>query len=182
MRIISRRELMNAVDKSRSISQTVVNLQLPFNSRYTSLVRELLQQYKINTEHFHKKRKYERIKKVCPICRVVFETMKNHRDEKTTCSFACSNTFFRSGKNNGNYKPDELSPPTTICWRYHKKQCIICNESKIVEAHHYNEIHSDNRPENFVPLCPTHHQYWHSRYRNLIQNQVDQYVLDFKKQ
>lgn len=59
------------------------------------------------------------------------------------------------------------------------KKCIVCGEMRIVEAHHYNGVHKDNRPENFAPLCLTHHQYWHSAYRYLIQEQVDEYVKKF---
>jgi len=33
---------------------------------------------------------------------------------------------------------------------------------KIVAVHHINHNHSDNRPENLVPLCPNHHEMLHS--------------------
>lgn len=61
-----------------------------------------------------------------------------------------------------------------------RKKCVICGEDKIVEVHHYYHDNADNRPENLVPLCPTHHQYMHSSYRELIEKDVDKYVEDFK--
>lgn len=67
-----------------------------------------------------------------------------------------------------------------VCFAYHEKKCIICSESLIVEAHHYDGNKNNNNKNNFVPLCPTHHRYWHSNYRYLIKKQVDDYVKKFK--
>ena len=55
----------------------------------------------------------------------------------------------------------------------------MCDEDKIVAVHHMNEDHSDNRPENLVPLCPTHHAYWHSKWRYLIEDKVRAYQEHF---
>jgi hypothetical protein len=67
----------------------------------------------------------------------------------------------------------------SICWQHHKKECVVCKEDKIVTVHHMNEDHNDNRPENLVPLCPTHHQYLHSRYRKEIIDIVEDYVYKY---
>lgn len=104
--------------------------------------------------------------------------IKDYKNSKGTCSHSCSNSYFREIRN----KPEKYTNYTTICWHFHKKQCIICSEYKIVAVHHYNEDHNDNRPENLVPLCPTHHQYIHSQYKDEIIDTVDKYVIDFKKQ
>lgn len=66
-----------------------------------------------------------------------------------------------------------------ICFKYHLKKCAICPEENIVAVHHYNGDHFDNKPENLVPLCPTHHVYCHSRFYNLIESQVSSYVNAF---
>ena len=109
--------------------------------------------------------------KQCPVCK------KMHAKKSVTCSYACSNTHFRSGINNGNWKDDSYQ---TTCWYHHGKKCLVCNEEKIVEVHHVNGIHNDNQPENLVPLCPTHHQYMHSRYKQEIEYIVNEYVEKFK--
>lgn len=57
---------------------------------------------------------------------------------------------------------------------------MVCDEDKIVAVHHLNEDHTDNRIENLIPMCPTHHQYMHSRYKSEIQHIVDEYVKQFK--
>lgn len=69
----------------------------------------------------------------------------------------------------------------SIVFRYHKKECVICGESFIIAKHHYDGNRKNNHPMNFVPLCPTHHQYWHSRYRSLIRDQVVDYLKRVQK-
>ena len=128
--------------------------------------------------------KYLKIIKTCPICEKKFETKSGHPREKTVCSHACANTYFRSGSSNPNYKEDdELTGEAKyviICFRYHKKKCVCCDEINIVEVHHYDGNRENNCPENFVPLCPTHHRYWHSKFRYLVKSTVDKYVQNFR--
>ena len=110
----------------------------------------------------------------CPICEKPFERIVGSKRAKTTCSYACSNTFFRSQENNGCFKQNKFRP-----WKHHKKKCVVCGETKIVAVHHYDENHNNNVPENIVPLCPTHHQYWHSKYRELVREQIETYHKKF---
>jgi hypothetical protein len=107
--------------------------------------------------------------KECPVCKTKFSKSGK------TCSYSCSNTFFRSGKNNPNWKESRYQ---TTCFEYHGKKCLVCGETKIVAAHHVNKNHSDSRPENLVPLCPTHHQYVHSRYAEEVQPIIDKYLIE----
>ena len=119
------------------------------------------------------KRKYPIITKTCPVCNNKFEASKGSPREKKTCSYSCSNTYFRSGDNNGmrskskNYR--------TTCFLHHKKECIICGESNIVAVHHYDNDHTNNDPSNLIPLCPTHHAYVHSDFNYLVKEQIDIY-------
>lgn len=108
--------------------------------------------------------------KECPVCGT------KHSKKGATCSYSCANKLFRTGENNGNWNPDSYR---TTCFAHHKKECVVCGESKIVEVHHMNEDKSDNRPENLVPLCPTHHQYFHSKYRNEVEPKIRQYLCEY---
>ena len=110
--------------------------------------------------------------KECPVCN------KKYTGNSKTCSYSCANKMFKTGENNGNWKQDTYQ---TTCFLYHKKECIICGENKIVAVHHLNENRKDNKPENLIPLCPTHHQYCHSRYRNLVEPQILFYIKEWKK-
>lgn len=111
--------------------------------------------------------------KVCPVCDSLFYT------ESVTCSHSCANTYFRSGINNPNHNPDGINAYIAICFSFHKKECVICSENNIVEVHHYDENHNNNSPENLIPLCPTHHQYYHSKYRYLVEPSIIDYRKDF---
>ena len=111
-------------------------------------------------------RKCEGIK-ICPQCG------KEYTGRKKTCGYACANKYFRSGENHPNWKPESYR---STCFLYHEKKCVICGEEKILAVHHMNEDKKDNRPENLIPLCPTHHQYFHSRYRSEVEPQILKYL------
>lgn len=109
------------------------------------------------------------------LCIECQEPIKNYTTSKGTCSHVCSNTHFRHLRN----KPENYTRYQTICFYHHGKKCLVCGEDKIVAAHHVNEDHSDDRPENLVPLCPTHHSYMHSRYKDEIQPIIDEYINSY---
>lgn len=111
--------------------------------------------------------------KLCEVCNA---PIKDYKKSKGTCSHSCSNKFFKTLRN----KPEKYKNYVTICFSFHKKECIVCKENKIVAVHHYNEDHYDNRIENLVPLCPTHHQYMHSQFKCEIVEIVDNYVKEIK--
>jgi hypothetical protein len=190
--LLPEEKVRKAFEESYCIIDVIKHLQLPLHSRSSKIVQLLRDQYQIDTSHFDlkkKQRKHLRVTKLCPVCSHEFETLSGGRDAKTTCSHKCSNTFFRSGDQNG-MRAAKLAGLTDgtrvecyadICWRYHQRECVVCGERLIVAVHHLNEIHDDNRPENLVPLCPTHHQYWHSRHKHLIEKTVLDYVEEWKR-
>ena len=180
--LLTEQDIRKAISRSHCWSQVMIELGFPTASGGTAQrIREIIcAKHQIDIEHFDpkkKNRKYSSITKICPVCGSEFETNEGQKGEKTTCSRRCSNTYFRSGAANGNYKDDSIAAYQTVCWRHHKHECVVCGEKLMVEAHHHNGKHDDNRPKNFVPLCPTHHQYWHSKHRHLIEEIVNAYVL-----
>lgn len=161
-----------------------------YNGSISKIINKMIDDYNIDTSHFKingKRKKWRPIEKICPVCGNKFVTSQNPKEETTTCSYACANTFFRSGANHPNWKNKKDKTESSIragyrriCFKHHKKKCIICGESKIVEVHHYDEDHNNDDPNNLVPLCPTHHKYIHSRYKDLIAKEVDIYIKNFK--
>jgi hypothetical protein len=109
-------------------------------------------------------------------CKVCSKAIKDYKHSKGTCSYSCSNKLFRSGYSNGNWKGENYRNIAKI---HHEMRCIICGEDKIVAIHHLDENHDNNAPNNLVPLCPTHHQYLHSRYKNEILPKVTEYINKF---
>jgi len=111
-------------------------------------------------------------KRPCPVCG------KDFVSRAATCSYSCSNTHFRTGKDHSTYKAGK-SNYRSMCFLHHERKCVVCGENKIVSVHHVNGVHGDNRPENLIPLCPTHHQYWHSAYRDEVESIIEEYVKVF---
>lgn len=178
--------IIDAIKTSSSKKEICEKLNIPYNGRSTNKIKDAITENNLDVSHFkilqsNRKRKYELIKKHCPVCGKEFDAQKGHKREKTTCSYSCSNSFYRSGENNPNYIDGSAheSVYRKICFRHHKKECVVCCEKNIVEVHHYDGNHENNNIENLVPLCPTHHKYWHSRYRGLIKNKVDEYVKNY---
>lgn len=96
---------------------------------------------------------------------------------RVTCSYSCSNKHFRTGENHGNWKENQYR---TTCFLYHEKKCVVCSEKNIVEVHHLDENHENNNPNNLIPLCSTHHQYWHSHFKPLIEQIVLDYIANWE--
>ena len=111
-------------------------------------------------------------------CKFCKKPILNFRHNKATCSRSCANSFFKTGENNGNWKQDAYQ---STCFLHHNKKCVVCGEINIVAAHHLDENHQNNAPENLIPLCPTHHQYWHSKFRHLVEPTVREYIANWKK-
>lgn len=120
--------------------------------------------------------------KYCFVCKgpiTTYRGKKTRNNPKLTCSYACSNKLHRSGPNHKSWKEDAY---VSTCFYYHKKECVVCGESNIVEVHHFDEDHQNNTPSNLIPLCPTHHKYWHSRHKHLIEDVVTKYRTKWLQQ
>jgi len=180
------KEIEKIFKTSYSKSEACSKMGFNINGNGFRKLEAIVKEFNIDISHFNrgsdKKRKYELITKKCPICSKEFSVGKNQPKEKQTCSYACSNSYFRSGINNPNWKVDSYR---TTCFLYHEKKCVVCSEDKIVDVHHYDENKHNNNIENLIPLCPTHHAYWHSRYKNIVKDKVEKYrnsfILNIKK-
>lgn len=123
-----------------------------------------------------------KFKVACYNCREEFIVEEREKlypqKEKYFCDRACANAQGGIAKAEGlglslHYR--------TLCFKYHKKQCVICEEKNIVEVHHLDGDHHNNSIENLIPICPTHHKYWHSRHRRLIEPKVQAYATAFRQ-
>ena len=167
------------IKSSKTISEAIHKLYGYYNGYTRKKFFKLIDEENINIEHLSSRPcKYEVITKICPVCGKEFITNSGGQRSKVTCSHACSNSYFRSGRSNPNWKDDSYR---STCFEQHKKKCIICGEDKIVSVHHYDENRKNNNSENLIPLCPTHHQYVHSKYKYLVIERIDEYRDDFIK-
>jgi hypothetical protein len=148
------------------------------NGAWRRKIRILQNKFGIEIPIYHPPRKYKITKKECPVCKKLFKTSLGNRDEKTVCSKSCSNTYFRSGVNNPNYKNgcNGDKEYRIICFSHHEKKCVICGFDYIVEVHHNDCNKQNNSPENLIPLCPNHHKMFHSRHKHLVSPLIEDYI------
>ena len=100
------KEIIEIIKESYSINSICEKIYGYSNKVTIEKIKKIINKYEINIEHFCKgrnNRKYEIIKKVCPICSLEFETQKGHKKEKTTCSNSCSVKYFQHGVNNTDF-------------------------------------------------------------------------------
>jgi len=111
--------------------------------------------------------------KYCPVCNKIIKQVGN-----VTCSQGCARKYF----NCYSWGVDKLRAYSTICFRFHKKKCVVCGEDKAVVVHHFDYNHKNNDPKNLIPLCPTHHSYLHNKdLKDLISDKIEEYVAVFTK-
>lgn len=168
--------------KSETLTDAIKKIYGYDNGKTRKVFLEMVRERNINIEHLKSRiTKYKKETKICPVCGEPFETQIGNREERTTCSHSCSNTYFRSGNNHPNW--GKLSETKNhyrrICFEHHKKECVICGENKIVAVHHYDENKKNNKPENLIPMCPTHHQYVHSQYKDEVIKKINNYREKF---
>lgn len=174
---ITNEKFVEIFNTSESKGDICRKLNLPDNGTSRKYIDKMIKELKLNIQilkenHFNK----YHIKKICPVCNKEF-IVPNYEQDKICCSYSCSNTYFRSGENNGMFF--KATKYSTICFKYHPHKCCVCGEEKIVAVHHYDGNHNNNEISNLIPLCPTHHCYIHSRFKNEIQDKVDEYRNNF---
>lgn len=174
---ITKKHFAQIVKESVSKSEVCRKLGVPNNGTGLRKVDSLVKQYGLDISHFSRKAAmvkfqglYERVVKTCPVCGNTFETRKGHKREKTTCSHGCSNTYFAEKRN----LPDRYTNYKTICFKKWPKKCLLCGYDKIVSVHHLDENHSNNHPDNLVPLCMNcHEEVHHSVYSKEALSRLD---------
>ena len=170
--MINVRDLKNAVKISHNFTEVAKRL----NKNGVPNIKRQCVKHNIDTSHFTEK--INIISKNCPVCNKIITGVPSFVNSRATCSYGCANKLFRTGRGNGNWKENRYQ---TTCFVDHKRECVVCGEFNIVEVHHFDENHENNSPDNLVPLCPTHHQYFHSRFKHLVVDKITDYINNFKR-
>lgn len=176
-------EFKNVVKNSKSVSDLCRWYKKPRNGYYKKLFDKWIYKFSCDISHFNK---VEMVDLMCENdnCNKHFTVKKADVDKgRRFCSVKCSNTKLKRGKLLNFKRDDELTGKQKhkrICFRHHKKECVVCGEKCVVTVHHYNENHDDDRPENLVPVCANHHAYLHSyNLKHLIIDKINNYVKMF---
>lgn len=170
--------------RSFSKSDVCRNLNLSINGNGIREVNKLILDFNINIDHFDrgasKKTKWEIIDKQCPVCNNYFEAKLGHPKEKMTCSYGCSNAYFRSDENNGGYKDGSRKSYRQLCFRKYDFKCLICGWDTFVDVHHVDFNRKNNVIFNLVPLCPNHHKMAHmNKHKEEILLQIKEKIKQF---
>jgi len=176
---LDRAILEKIVQRSKSIRDLCGFYKKPINGYYNQFFKKWLTHYKLDTSHFSLERGLIMIE--CEQCNKKFKVAQRLVEKgRRFCSLSCSNKVARG---NSLLQPDEKLTGQRkyikICFRHHEKKCVICDESNIVTVHHFDGNHDNDSPENLIPVCPTHHSYVHSKFKNLVQPKIEEYRNNF---
>lgn len=166
MEDISNEDFSKIVAESYSYSDISRKIGVSIGTTNTTKFKARIKELNLDVSHFDRgmaNRKYPLVEKNCPVCDVVFIASSGSPDEKTTCSYSCSNTFFRSGKNHPNWKDSGTDYRKTALASY-PHRCNRCGYDKYVEVltvHHINRNRTDNSLENLEVLCWNCHEEEH---------------------
>lgn len=200
----SKEELQKIVESCSDKTELAKALEFNYsNGKINKKINDLLVKFEISTNHFDSKkkvkarRKYTIIKKNCPVCDKNFETQVGNKEERTTCSYECSNTYFANIRHTNESK-SKVSKSLSI---YHHLNgtaeviysviCLYCNcvFQTIKEAQKYcsnscsakNMWQNEKYRENIIGqlsdrIANGTHKGWASRF-NLKPSYPEKYVM-----
>ena len=153
-------ELLELVDESFSSSEVLEKLGFSKKGQYVTIVRDFLISNDVDISQFtpNGRPKVPPIIKTCLCCGKEFSAIKRSVKEQVTCSRACSNTYFRSGPNNGNYT-DGINSYRNKALNYYGRICARCGFSVLeaLEVHHIDRNRANNDITNLMVLCANCH-------------------------
>lgn len=156
LRNLSDEELLYLADNYHSASEALTfYFEGSSKGQYTKLLNSKLNEYNLEW----KKRGI--LTKKCPVCNKTFTCHASR--PKTTCSYSCSNTHFRSGIGNPNWKHDGCTDYRALAFRHYEKVCSKCGFSNelALEVHHKDKNRKNNLLENLEVLCANCHNIEH---------------------
>ena len=96
---MSTTEIIEIIKNAYSINDVCLKVYGYTNGSNTNKINTIISNNNVDVSHFktkNKNRKWEKIEKICPVCKSTFHV--NENSKKITCSVGCSNTYFRSNK------------------------------------------------------------------------------------
>lgn len=154
-------ELLEAADLFCGAGPYLKSRKLPNKGQYTVIVNSLMKFHNIKWKS--RNSKYKTISKSCPICKEEFKTLNGGTEERFTCGYSCSNTYFRSGKNNGMYKSGNSTNYRNKAFVELPNLCNRCNveDKEVLVVHHKDRNRNNNDISNLEILCANCHMKEH---------------------
>lgn len=152
--------LFEYVDNSLAILQVLDKLGFSNKGQYGIIVRTFLLENDIDITHFtsNGRPKVQKQVKTCPCCFKEFTSINGSKNT-VVCSRACSNTYFRSGEDNGNWKGGVSYRKRAL--DFYGTVCCKCGYSNInaLEVHHKDKNRENNEVSNLEVLCTIAYSY-----------------------
>jgi hypothetical protein len=119
---------------------------------------------------------------VCSCCSTTFLVNEREKQfpvkEKYFCSRSCANSL--GGKRKAElYHHDGVAHYRTVALRHHEPKCVICSFDKVIAIHHIDENKKNNDPSNLIPLCPNHHEMYHSKWKSEVEPFIKEWQQKF---
>lgn len=152
-------ELFDIVDNSLATRQVLYKLGYSNKGQYVQIVNHFLLENDLDISHFTPNGRplVPKVEKICPVCNNKFKTEPRKVDEQVTCSYSCSNTYFRTKEE-----------PTVYTYRqralsHYKSCCGRCGFTNILalEVHHKDRNRNNNTMDNLEVLCANCHKIEH---------------------
>jgi len=177
----SEEEVIKAISESCSISEIMRKLGICRNTINQRMVKDVADKHNLQIPLNGRKSKYSEFSKTCPVCGKDFVTTDDPSEAKITCSYLCSNRYFRTKHLLGEFGPETKIYHTnyrTLCINHYGHKCVFCDWDMCVDVHHIDRDRSNNDISNLIPLCPNHHALTKlSEYRD----DMDKRIHEFKK-
>jgi len=154
-------ELLDIADNYYSASDYLIRaLKVQASGQYTRILTSKMSYFDITW--LKKPLKYPIIERSCPVCSIVFKTPNGGSEERTTCGRSCSNTYFRSGKNNPNYI-DGATKYRTKAFSLLPNKCNRCSidDMDVLIVHHKDRNRKNSDISNLEILCANCHMKEH---------------------
>lgn len=157
-------ELIEYVDNSLSAREVLSKLGYAGKGQYVTLLKSFLDLNEIVYTHWTSNGKPKLLtqKKNCINCNSLF-TINSNNKEQVTCSKGCSNTIFRSGKNNpnwidgaGSYRERAIRAFGCKC-----QKCGYDDHEAAIVVHHKDHNRENNDISNLDVLCANCHAIHH---------------------
>lgn len=137
-----------------------------FNGKVIKLLDEIISFHNLDTYHFDKfkknkdKRIYSIVIKICPVCQKQFSSSVGDKEERTTCSYSCSNVYFYDER----YTPESNEKRKESLKIFHEENgtsrsvkdtiCLYCQS--VFQTNKPNKRFCDNKCAskyrwNFIP-------------------------------
>lgn len=155
-------ELFEWADICISNTEILAKLGYSGKGQYCGIVRDFLQSKDIDCSHFIVGGKVRQTPThaICAVCGNSFIHPPTTKTQ-ITCGYSCSNTYFRSGENNPNWKNGRNYREKAFNSYEHK--CNRCDYDNVLalEVHHKDKNRSNNDISNLEILCANCHSIEH---------------------